>query len=163
HAANGGRLQRQLFADDAERGFAFIDLCQKQFDVILMNPPFGEASIPSRQYLYRRLPETARDLFAGFISRAVGLLCESGHAGAITNRSAFFSDFLRNWRHCYFLGDESSLFCMADLGYGVLDAVVETAAYVVSKSPTGKSLFVNILSDAGKEMALGAVLTGLVA
>jgi hypothetical protein len=163
HASNGGKLQRQLFTDDAAQGFAFIDLCQKQFDVILMNPPFGEASIPSRQYLYQRLPETARDLFAGFISMAVGLLCESGHAGAITNRTAFFSDFLRNWRHRYFLGDESSLFCMTDLGYGVLDAVVETAAYVVSKSPTSKSLFVNILSDAGKEAALGAVLTDLVA
>ena len=41
HASNGGRLQRQLFAEDAERGFAFIDVCQKRFDVVLMNPPFG--------------------------------------------------------------------------------------------------------------------------
>jgi hypothetical protein len=32
HAANGTRLQRQLFADDAARGFAFVDLCRQQFD-----------------------------------------------------------------------------------------------------------------------------------
>ena len=32
-ARNGHRLQRRLFADDAERGFAFVDLCHKRFDV----------------------------------------------------------------------------------------------------------------------------------
>ena len=42
HAANGGRLRRQLFAEDAGHGFAFVDVCQKRFDVVLMNPPFGE-------------------------------------------------------------------------------------------------------------------------
>src|SRR5206468_1360154 len=44
HASNGGKLQRQLFAGDAEQGFAFIDLCRKRFDVVLMNPPFGTCS-----------------------------------------------------------------------------------------------------------------------
>src|SRR5262245_10562502 len=34
-------LERYLFADDAVRGFSFVDLCHKRFDVILMNPPFG--------------------------------------------------------------------------------------------------------------------------
>ena len=41
-ATNGQRLQRQLFTEDAVQGFAFVDLCQKRFDVVLMNPPFGE-------------------------------------------------------------------------------------------------------------------------
>ena len=161
HASNGGRLQRQLFADDAAQGFAFIDLCQRRFDVVLMNPPFGEASIPSRPYLYGRLPETARDLFAGFISRAVSLLCHSGYAGAITNRTAFFSDFLAGWRRRYFLGNEASLFCMADLGYGVLDAVVETAAYVSIKGAVSQSVFANILSETDKDRMLLAVLHDL--
>ena len=48
HSVSNERgLARQLFADDAVQGFAFIDICQKRFDVVLMNPPFGEASKPS--------------------------------------------------------------------------------------------------------------------
>lgn len=155
--------QRRLFANDAAQGFAFIDLCRQRYAVVVMNPPFGEASLPARQYLYQRLPETARDLFAGFISRGVSLLCESGHIGAITNRTAFFSDFLQQWRRSYLLGNKSSLFCMADLGYGVLDAVVETAAYVTTKSPVSESVFFNILSEADKEGALIAVRDALAA
>jgi hypothetical protein len=40
-AENGGGFQRRLFADDAAQGFAFIDLCRKRYDVVVMNPPFG--------------------------------------------------------------------------------------------------------------------------
>jgi hypothetical protein len=43
-AQNGQRLQRRLFTEDAVRGFAFVDLCHRRFDVVLMNPPFGDAS-----------------------------------------------------------------------------------------------------------------------
>src|SRR5207248_1327312 len=41
-SASDGGYARRLFAEDAARGFAFIDLLQKRFDVVLMNPPFGE-------------------------------------------------------------------------------------------------------------------------
>ena len=43
-AETGGGFQRRLFAEDAARGFAFIDICRKRYDVALMNPPFGEPS-----------------------------------------------------------------------------------------------------------------------
>src|SRR5207248_6725760 len=49
-AHNGQGLQRRLFTEDAVRGFAFIDLCHKRFDVVLMNPPFGLA--PERAFTY---------------------------------------------------------------------------------------------------------------
>ena len=42
-AQNGQRLQRRLFTDDAVRGFSFVELCHSEFDVVLMNPPFGSA------------------------------------------------------------------------------------------------------------------------
>ena len=38
-AENGGGFQRRLFAEDAARGFAFIDVCRKRYDVMMMNPP----------------------------------------------------------------------------------------------------------------------------
>ena len=50
-AQNGQRLQRRLFAEDAVRGFAFVDLCQKRYDVVLMNPPFGDSSKPAKSLI----------------------------------------------------------------------------------------------------------------
>ncbi len=46
-AQNGQQLQRRLFADDAVRGLAFLEICFKRFDVVLMNPPFGEVPLTS--------------------------------------------------------------------------------------------------------------------
>ena len=62
HAANGTGLQRQLFADDAARGFAFVDLCRQQFDVVLMNPLFGGASKPSKVYVEKAYPRTKNEM-----------------------------------------------------------------------------------------------------
>ena len=71
---NGAGYQRRLFAEDAERGFAFIELCQKQYDVVLMNPPFGAASKPSKNYIDKTYPRTKNDIYAAFVERWVGKL-----------------------------------------------------------------------------------------
>ena len=47
HAAGRAGLRRRLFADDAAQGFAFVDLCRKRYDVMLMNPPFGRRLYPA--------------------------------------------------------------------------------------------------------------------
>src|SRR4051812_34505983 len=61
-AANGEGYRRQLFADDAAQGFAFIDVCRKRFDIVLMNPPFGEPSKPTKSYVDRAYPNTKYDI-----------------------------------------------------------------------------------------------------
>ena len=61
------RLQRRLFADDAVRGFAFVDLSQKRYEVVLMNPPFGEPIKSTQGYLAPNYPHTKHDLFAAFL------------------------------------------------------------------------------------------------
>ena len=43
-------------------GFAFVDVCRKRFDVILMNPPFGDASIPSKPYIEDSYGDTKGDV-----------------------------------------------------------------------------------------------------
>ena len=50
-AQNGHRLQRRLFSEDAVRGFAFVDLCQNRYDVVLMNPPYAESEGELQYYL----------------------------------------------------------------------------------------------------------------
>lgn len=153
-AGNGDGFRRRLFAEDAEHGFAFIDVCRQRYDVILMNPPFGEASLGSREYLYDSLPEAARDLFAGFVSRFNDLLVENGRLGVLSNRTAFFSDYLSSWRISNFLGEKTSLAVVADLGYGVLDALVEAAAYVCHNGRDQDCLFINALSTVEKAEAI---------
>ncbi|MCK4269452.1 MAG: hypothetical protein KAW93_03135 [Methanogenium sp.] len=127
--ANGAGYRRKLFAEDTERGFAFIELCQKQYDVVLMNPPFGAASKPSKNYIDKTYPRTKNDVYAAFVERWVGKLVSRGRLGAITSRTGFFLSSFQKWREEILL-KECRPVVVADLGYGVLDtAMVETAAY----------------------------------
>jgi len=129
HATNVQGLSRRLFADDAERGFAFIDICRKSYDVVLMNPPFGESSKPSKPYIEKNYTRSKNDILAAFVERWAGKLVKGGILGAITSRTCFFLSSFQKWREEIILKQlRPTVF--ADLGYGVLDtAMVETAAY----------------------------------
>ena len=132
--ANGGQLLRQLFSDDAVRGFGFIDISRKLFDVALMNPPFGAASKPSKSYIERAYPRTKNDIYAAFVERWLARLERNGMLGAITSRTGFFLSSFQKWREEILL-KEARPTVFADLGYGVLDtAMVETAAYCLAKN-----------------------------
>lgn len=132
-AANGKGLHRRLFAEDAARGFAFVDVCRKRFDVALMNPPFGEGSKQAKGYIEKTYPRTKNDLYAAFVERVLGMLGEGGMIGAITSRTGFFLSSFQKWREEILL-KEARTTVFADLGYGVLDtAMVETAAYCLAR------------------------------
>ncbi|MBW4696206.1 MAG: hypothetical protein KME27_31210 [Lyngbya sp. HA4199-MV5] len=129
----GSSYQRRLFANDAVRGFAFIDICRKTFDVALMNPPFGAGSVQTKTKLETAYPRTKNDVYAAFVERGLNLLGGRGQLGAITSRTGFFLSSFQKWREEILL-QEAKPTVMADLGYGVLDAaMVETAAYCLSK------------------------------
>jgi hypothetical protein len=128
-ATNGRGLLRRLFADDAAQGFAFVDICRKRFDVVLMNPPFGQSSKPSKAYIERTYSRTKNDIYAAFVERGLTQLTRGGCLGAITSRTGFFLTSFQKWREEILLKEAQPL-VFADLGYGVLDtAMVETAAY----------------------------------
>lgn len=156
-ADGGHHFRRRLFAEDATRGLAFIEICRQRYDVILMNPPFGRASENSKDWLYRTLPIAAQDLLAAFIERFSFMLSPNGVLGAITGRLALFKTLLEPWRENFFLGKVCQLSALADLGYGVLDsAVVETAAYVLSRAHGAEGVFfrADVTQDRDKEEAL---------
>jgi type I restriction-modification system DNA methylase subunit len=139
-SGNGGALgrtvTRQLFSHDAIQGFAFVDLLQQPFDVVLMNPPFGVPSLGSKDYITRAYPRTRNDLYAAFVERGLELLRPGGLLGAITSRTGFFLKSFQQWREEILL-KEARVIALADLGYGVLDtAMVETAAYILEKTVT---------------------------
>ena len=124
--------QRQLFAEDAAHGFALIDLLRQSYDVVLMNPPFGECAAGAKAEFQRLYPRTKNDLYAAFVERGLNLLRTGGRLGAITSRTGFFLTSFKKWREEILLGEARPLI-VADLGQGVLDAMVETAAYTLEK------------------------------
>jgi type I restriction-modification system DNA methylase subunit len=132
-SSEGTDSSRRLFADDAERGFDFLELMHRGattgFDVVVMNPPFGDVSKGAKSYVDEQYPNTKNDVLEAFVERAEELLDHNGFMGAITKRTSFFLPRSGDWRKRIVLRKYHPL-VFADLGYGVLDAKVETAAYV---------------------------------
>lgn len=129
-AAGAESYRQSLFADDTEAGLAFVDLLREPYDVVLMNPPFGASASEAKQYITKHYPRTKNDLYAAFVEAFLHRLRAGGYLGAITSRTGFFLSTFTRWREEILLGEAEPV-VMADLGFGVLDAMVETAAYVL--------------------------------
>jgi hypothetical protein len=154
-AQSSQRLQRRLFTEDSVRGFAFLDLCSKRYDVVLMNPPFGDPTplvkasksiVPSDQ------PD---DMYCWFVARAKTMLRPGGLIGCITSSSFKTYTQYEKFRTAFIAAP--SLLLFGDLGWEVLDdAYVEAACYVLSPSqclplPTP---FFDVREQADKQFAL---------
>lgn len=127
--------QRRLFVDDAAQGIGLLEAAERRYDVILMNPPFGEPTRASQRHLLDSLPDGANDIYAAFVVRFRQMLNAGGRLGAITSRSFFVGRDLRRFREHLIEASGPGLEFVLDYGPGVLDATVETAAYVLgSKS-----------------------------
>jgi hypothetical protein len=159
--AESGGYQRRLFAEDAAQGFAFIDICRKRYDAVEMNPPFGEPSRHSKNYISTAYPRTKNDVYAAFVERWLGELSPRGMLGAITSRTGFFLSAFQKWREQVLLHSAPPL-VFADLGYGVLDsAMVETAAYCLQIGSDLDATFFRLISSDTKEEDLAQEITSL--
>ena len=84
----------------------------------------------AKSYLFSKYENSHLDILTTFVERASQLCFRDGLIGAITNRTCFYLTTLTNYRKEVL----SKLFqfeVFLDLGEGVLDAVVEPAAYVL--------------------------------
>ena len=144
--------ENALFSEDATRGFAFIELCQKRFDCIVMNPPFGEGSEHTSQYLDDNYSVWSRNLVCAFFIRMKEMLLERGKLGAIFDRTIYIRKLYQNFRISELCGYIDSC---ADTGWGVLDALVETSTLVLNKTTTDAcSVFVDVRDVNDKEATL---------
>ena len=129
-AENGHGYQRRLFSEDAARGFAFIDVCRKRYDAVLMNPPFGLATDSVFEKLRDESPHTFVELYACFVARGVSI-APGGLTGAISSRGFFTMTRLKEWRN-EFVRRAALVY---DLGLEVMDnAFVGSCAYVLTGS-----------------------------
>jgi hypothetical protein len=121
--------QGRLFADDAVQGLRMIDITRDNFDVVVMNPPFGELADASKSILETSFPNSKTNILTIFVERLLQMLRLGGFLGAITSRTPFFLSSYKKWRKTVLL-NKADLHAFADLGEGVLDdANVEVAAY----------------------------------
>src|SRR5579863_270708 len=152
HSVSNSRgLARQLFADDVVQGFAFIDICQKRFDVVLMNPPYGKGTEKVNILLQEQFQLSKNDIYAAFVDDGLRRLLPGGFLGALTGRNGFVHSALSEWRKTVLT--EHSFTDVADLGAGVLDSAwVETAAYVISAGiSTSRSIvFIDLRNNEDK-------------
>jgi hypothetical protein len=128
----GSSPSERMFAADARDAIRFVELCRRRYDVVLMNPPFGEPIPDTREYIRSAYGKSGVDLYAAFVDRGVGLTKPGGYVGAITSRTGFFVDKFDGWRSTVAV---PHLVAVCDLGIGVMHgAMVEAAAYVLSSS-----------------------------
>ena len=132
--ANGSAsVRRRLFARDSAQGIAFIDTVKTQFDVVLMNPPFGEASKSTEKLLSPAYPAWNRNILCAFIARASELLKDRGVIGSVVDRTIANKSTYEEFRRTHLLA-QPVLLLAADLGWEVLDANVEVAALVLGSA-----------------------------
>lgn len=151
--------ENALFSDDTTRGFAFIELCQKRFDCIVMNPPFGEGSENTSGYLDSNCPAWCKNLVCAFFDRMQEMLVEDGLLGAIFDRTVFIKDKYTEFRVNNFCGYICNC---ADTGWEVLDANVETTCLVVNSIQTTKdAIFIDLRNQENKNVELHKALNGI--
>jgi hypothetical protein len=153
---------KRLFAEDASRGFALIDLCRKRYDAILMNPPFGDSSKNIKKYIENTYPFSKNNILACFIERGAELLTDNGRSGSIVSRAAYYLSTLSDFREKILLKGKS-IDLHIDLGSKVLDAMVEVACNIFTKIQNNKSntQFVRLLISEEKREALIKAINNL--
>ena len=126
-------LNAQLFAEEAEKTVHLLDVFLNDYDVVVMNPPYGETTYSGKLYLRQVYPRTKNDIYAAFFERAVDLAGELGYVGALTSRTFMFARSFQKLRQTVLL-EECRIIAVAEAGLGVLDdATVRPAATVLKK------------------------------
>ena len=122
-----------LFSIDAERSVGLLSLLMERYDVILMNPPYGDVTLKAKEYLKEHYPKTHNDVYSAFIEQAVDLLKDNGYVGMLTNLTFMYLGS-HKWLRQHILKDIAPPRLILEFGLGILDdAAVYTAGTVLRK------------------------------
>jgi hypothetical protein len=128
-------MGRLLFATEAAKSVGLLSLLSKSYDVILMNPPYGDMPAKTKEYLRRpgHYPRTHFDYYAAFIEQTVNLCKPNGFIGMLTSRTFMFLKWFGKVRN-EILWDESKPEILLDLGFNVLDGATGRWAATVIRT-----------------------------
>lgn len=79
-----------LFAAEAEKSVGLLSLLSQRYDVVVMNPPYGDMPENTKKYAKEHYPRTHYDYYAAFIEQAVDLSEDNGFIGMLTGRTFMF-------------------------------------------------------------------------
>jgi len=138
-------LNAQLFAEEAEKSVHLLDVFLNDYDVVVMNPPYGDTTSAAKSYLRTIYPETKNDIYAAFFERAIDLVERAeGLVGALTSKTFMSLPTYQGLRENVILAKAPPR-VLLDLGFNVLDdAIVDTAATVLSIYGQTKGAFVRL-------------------
>jgi hypothetical protein len=96
-------------------------------------------------------PFSKGNILAHFLDRATECTNATGKVGAIVSRTCFFLTSLGEFRSSV-LGERLYTDVYVDLGSGILDAMVETAAIIFHRNPppTNRAVFFRLLTSEQK-------------
>lgn len=121
----------RLFAEDTARGLRLLQILSRSYDVVVMNPPYGNLVPKVKQFVRAAYPLTYNDVYAAFIDRATQMLGEQGYVGALVSATFKTKKTFENLRTQILLR-RNPLIVMLDLGPDILDdAAVATTALVL--------------------------------
>ncbi|MFW9889712.1 MAG: Eco57I restriction-modification methylase domain-containing protein, partial [Candidatus Thorarchaeota archaeon] len=79
-----------LFAAEIEKSTGLLSLLTQRYDVVVMNPPYGDAPAEAKSYLKKNYPRTHYDYYAAFMEQAISLCKKDGFVGMLTGRTYMF-------------------------------------------------------------------------
>ena len=121
----------RIFAEDTARGLKLLQVLSRNYDVVVMNPPYGAFVPRVKDFVKAAYPLTKNDIYAAFIDRATQLVEPEGYIGALVSRTFVAQTTAKKLRQEILL-KRNPLIVMLDLGPGILDdATVEAAAIVL--------------------------------
>ena len=125
-------LNAQLFAAEADKAVHLLDVLMGEYDVVVMNPPYGDTTAFAKKSLKELYPTSFYDLYAAFFIRTFEL-AKNGFVGALTSRSYLYLSRLETFRRE--LLETTNILALLEMDVGVLDdATVRPCASVDLKS-----------------------------
>jgi len=131
-ASERGDTRTQIMAHEAAKGFGFLELCNKRYDVVATNPPYmGSKNMGKelKDYVQSVYPEGKRDLYAAFIQRNREWTKERGIVSMVTQQSWMFLRSFVNMREEIL--KENCVQTLAHLGEHAFDDPAAAGAFVV--------------------------------
>jgi hypothetical protein len=84
-----GEITEQVVAGEAQRGFAFMELCKRRYDVVCTNPPYmGSKNMGKvlKEFVSKHYKPAKRDLYTSFVTRCGELAMQRGIVAMVTQR-----------------------------------------------------------------------------
>lgn len=150
--------KEDILRDQFSKSIDFLDLLLNNYDIVLMNPPYGYATEIGKNYMKINYPFSNYNIFCAFIENWFNHLSNIGLLGAIVDSTWVVKSSYEKFRKEIILND-SNLFLAADLGWNVLDnAQVATISMCLRKNSPNISVFLKLIDEDDKEEKLREII-----